>query len=797
MASLNPNYMLAPSLQQLFRDKDTGLPLSNGKVFFYRDISRAELKPVYQLSGVPGNYTYTALPNPVILDAVGAFPSAIYYFPFDESEQPPTTVDLYYIEVYDENDVLQFTREGYPDFAEDDTSGDVDVNFIPNGQFTLHTDLQNDGEIAAESTDIAPGNWKFIRSAGSTATDILLFNRVGSYTATPEGNPRYYVNPKNTAPGAGGDAVKDLRVVFRNVNRFASATQQYTFRFWGQNLLGGTVDVQLLLIKNYGTGGSAQDEVQLGPTLSVGTALAPYSVVFTFGENDTKTIGTGDDDTVSLALRFPGNQQYDAQFTDFSLLQGAKTGANFPTQTTQQDLYRAVMGSLPVPAYDGSDNYLGVVNVENGFIFDHSVVGTIVATIEDEADIGAPHHFCGGKMLKTSDRTNGVPNSRLEEKMYIPSLGVHKWGNGLDFCEITYSTSPPAGSLMLANNRAGVVAPVAIGAGLASFQLRTIHSGPDYHVLSSILGADLIQYETKFIGTNNGIGFGTAPFVFLNQYQDTSGVAGPSEDAVPLTYEITVTANAANALRDRYFEFSARDTDFGAVNDYYLWYASDGIGTDPSIGGRTGVRCDLENNDSTYSVAVKTIAALRGYHATNIICSDATSIAGGDYFTFQTKTASGTQDYYVYYTKDGAGADPAPGGIGIAVAVLTGDSAATVGSRTYAAINRAYFAVPDLRGRFLRGLQNSLDPDALIMDRGNRFSYYHPYLAGFTIGSEELSFNMDHGHAYDKFTSFANRESGPENNNITTTTSEILSTTNAGINESRPRNTAVNFKIHY
>jgi hypothetical protein len=42
-------FLLEPGLQELYRDKDTGLPLSNGQIIFFKDKARTELKPVYEL----------------------------------------------------------------------------------------------------------------------------------------------------------------------------------------------------------------------------------------------------------------------------------------------------------------------------------------------------------------------------------------------------------------------------------------------------------------------------------------------------------------------------------------------------------------------------------------------------------------------------------------------------------------------------------------------------------------------------------------------------------------------------
>src|SRR5690348_4999076 len=116
--SIDPRYMIASSLQEYFVDKDTGLPLSGGIVSFWNDTNRTLPKPVFMLSGSPPSYTYTELPNPLILSAVGT-PQyngndiVIYYYPYDANGN----VELYYVTVTANDSAPQFTREAWPNFS--------------------------------------------------------------------------------------------------------------------------------------------------------------------------------------------------------------------------------------------------------------------------------------------------------------------------------------------------------------------------------------------------------------------------------------------------------------------------------------------------------------------------------------------------------------------------------------------------------------------------------------------------------------------------------------------------------
>ncbi len=76
------------------------------------------------------------------------------------------------------------------------------------------------------------------------------------------------------------------------------------------------------------------------------------------------------------------------------------------------------------------------------------------------------------------------------------------------------------------------------------------------------------------------------------------------------------------------------------------------------------------------------VNGLKGVESTKVVTAAASTLNGGEYFTINSPATS----YYVWYSKDGAGADPAPGGQGIKVEVSDSDTAAEVAIKTAAAI---------------------------------------------------------------------------------------------------------------
>lgn len=178
--SLDERYFVTADLEEYFVDKDSGLPLAGGTLTFYRDVARSTPKAVYQLSGAPPNYTYTAMPNPIVLSSVGTVQNAggdnevIYYFPFDDEGN----LDLYYIVCRDSNGTEQFSREAWPNISSgnDPMQDNVPIqNQLSNPQFTqvfINENLSTVYTVSAATNQVfvfAP-DWDFVISGTGTVT---------------------------------------------------------------------------------------------------------------------------------------------------------------------------------------------------------------------------------------------------------------------------------------------------------------------------------------------------------------------------------------------------------------------------------------------------------------------------------------------------------------------------------------------------------------------------------------------------------------------------------------------------
>lgn len=782
--ALDSRYMIAPSVQEYFVDKDTGRPLAAGVVTFFQDEARTIKKPVYQLTGSPPDYTYTPLPNPCTLSSSGTFQDEDgndilpYYYPFDANGN----IQLYYITVYSSGNVLQFTRQGWPNFTATQVNAQNIINYIPNGQFLYHenipaTSSSAAGQITQAITILGPGGWTFERPALSSATDFVTFPRFNAITDNPTSNPRFATRIQNTVPGS-GDTFKDLRVKFKNVNQFASATQEYTLSFAAITNSGSSTDININVVKNFGTGGSSTTTTNVGTT-SIGTTYTVYNIPFIFGTNTTDTLGSLDDDFVQVAISLPTNAIFDVSFTDFILTPDNVVITSFPQTTEAEMSSQSIAGWLPTPDPNGFDLYLPITLGSEGFYYDSSNIGKIYTAVYPTAGIG--ERLCDGSQYETAAYSaDGIPNARLFNVLFNNgnSLNIPQFGTGTQYLT-AYISSGLTNQLRITTNAPGAVTPSSDGAIPTTFAInnRTFFEA-DYGVQGFINGSGSFLFLNDLSGTVSGAtGAGTSGFTIgsFSWLQNTS--------VTRQAYQVDTVS--AGALAGTYWQFANTTT------SYYMWFKVDGSGSDPAPGG-TGIQLDLLSAYDATEVANQVRECLSGFHITTVKTLAASLITPGSYFIINTATDS----YYVWYTVNGAGTDPAPSGKkGIKVAVLSTDTNAQVATKTQIAINSKYYAVPDYRGLFLRMQDSSLNWDA---GAASRFSNITT-LYGNNLGTLEYTAALGHAHSYtyDHPQSATGATTGGVTVWANSNTVVNANTAVVGTYESRPTNTYVNFFIKY
>lgn len=348
-------FFVEPSLQELFRDKDTGLPLSNGEIFFWKDKARTEPKPVYAITGAPDDPVYVPLANPLPLTGVGSTSDGfgndikIYYNPFDKNGDE----ELYFIEVFNESGVLQFTRASWPEqinTASDTTLTFVE-NFYQNSQFLNHLDVPNNGELSLDTTNLAYGGWVFMLPSGYTSNNSVVFERFPDYVENPTVSPRYAARVSSFNPNP-AESFKDLVWVNNNVNFLAEKTVSLQFEALSNN--GQETNVEVFYQKVYGTGGSATDETFVGSFTVIPTDWAKYTVSFTLSNNLAKTIGPDDDDEIRFIVRFPSDVSFDMSLVNFVLAEGEFEVMDHPDVSHYQSVLNSISSSMQGPDFDNS-----------------------------------------------------------------------------------------------------------------------------------------------------------------------------------------------------------------------------------------------------------------------------------------------------------------------------------------------------------------------------------------------------------------------------------------------------------
>lgn len=804
--ALDPLVVLCPPLQEYFVDKDSGAPLSGGVVTFYEDNDPTVLKPIYQLNG-NGHYSdasYIQLNNPLILSSVGTFMDnngndiIPYLFPYQGVPGGTNEIiDLYYITVYSAGGILQFTRSGWPNTATSGSSSNNElINYIPNPQFLLHnnnpitTNVTTAVPSDADVTYIAQGGWTFKVPHGTSSVNSINFVTNANYFTNPDitGDPRYLVNIECTVP-SNTDTFKDLCIAFPDVNKFASDSVEndYTFSFQGESLSGSSLPVQIRLLKYFGSGGSpsTSTDVPFGTgNLTIDITSKIYNIQGLFVSNAGFTLGTNNDDYLQIAIRLP-NLFSNIQLTDFILTNGAITITGFPVTTNSQMLDSSTAGWLPTPNPDGFDLYLPAVLTPTGLTFSNADVGKIYAAMYETLPIGELD--CNGtQYLGSGYSSDGIPYARLQSKWFNSTVNTNYFGNGINYASANY-TNVSSGSTTFRLNITSPGAGTIIDGGSVptGFTFATIADGYTSGCVGYISG--------NVTAIDNVIGAQTPPTAA------TSGFTIIDVRNTANSYHVfSIGVMAPTSLAGTYFTFST------SSGNFYMWFTVDGAGSDPAPGG-TGVKVNLLSTYIINEVARCVQDAISGFQTSLISPLIGSSVVAGSYFSITTPSSS---VYYVWYQVNGVGTDPnsmVAAANKILVNVLSTDTIATVVTKTLTAINMKYYAVPDLRGQFLRGWDAGagVDPDA-----GNRLTLNNIFETN-QLGSYQLDQYFSHLHSLAPNALLSATQTSGGSGAVAVLVSQptgspvqdanlVLGTTVlSGGNETRPQNTYVRWVVKY
>ena len=815
--STDPRFIACADLQQYFVDKDTGFPLDAGEVTFYSDVNRTIKKPVYQITGSPPSYTYSVLPNPMTLSSVGTFEYngadiIPYYFPYEGTpDDSNNTVELYYVTVTSKQPFLvpQFTREAWPPNVNNggDPISDAGYrNLIPNGQFWSHTDIVGTSQppvisLAGVDTQyIAQGGWTFSRTTGGASTFNNSFELINGAIPSLDDYPRYAFSYRCTSFDP-SDQVRDIGIEWQGVNKFTTGSppgsQSYTNFFAARSLDANTYTFDVRVIRYYGSGGSpsATTDTSVGSVI-IAPTYAYITVLIPNFPDEGGTLGTNNDDFVRIALRAPESSAA-VQFTDFVLTPGNVAITAFPLQTNADMMSRSIAGWVTQPNPDGSDLYLQPILTQKGMVWQHSEVGQIKSTIDIKNFTGSlcnddSYIICDGSAYPYDGYSPlGVPYYRLGDKLWDDVNDMPRTGTGVDYA-MGFITSTHTNFIRLVTNKAGLQTVTADGTNPTGFTFSTLYTGNvayQQNAFVTQLGNQIFSYDvTK--GSTTAANAGTSGFTI--SYDEINGITQQSNPGTHNFFYVTVNALPGVGT---YFTFSNT-----TPANFYVWFTIDGLGSDPAPGG-TGILVPLLSTYNLGTAAQLIREAMGGYQGSLIITVPAASIPAGAYFTFH---ANG-DDYVVWYKIGGVGTPPIVSGTLILVE-LNGDEAdEEVATLTIIAINKHQYAVPNLKGAFLRG--QNVGANNTPGDLGDTIRFNIPSQPAISnIMTYQWSQVLDHVHEYNEPPSITGPAgppvdpgyaAGPTEGSFPQITVFENYTGRYGSAETTPFNFTVNFIIKY
>jgi hypothetical protein len=793
--AIDSRYIISPSLEMYFVDKDSGFPLSNGRVYFYEDNNRTQLKDVFKLTGSPPNYSFAALPNPCSISAVGTLEDEFgnnvipYYFPYDQNGD----LQLYHVVVESSMGVPQFTRDAWPPNAVDGSSGsqtDSTLNLIPNGQFVTHNNIlanpvtgKLEGTITSPITEVAPGGWTFERPVTSTSLDNVSFIRSSTYVDDPTQNPRYSIRVV-TNGGSPSDSFKDLRVKYTDVNKFSSDTQKYTVFFSARTFSGPDFQLNLNIVKNYGTGGDPTDVFNV-TTFNITNAYEDFQFSFEFGSNLGKIIGPNNDDFVQLAFSMPTNSSLGFESTDFVLFIGEIQIDTFPPTSDKDFVNRSI--APDIPDYNAMDLGLPIVLTKSGLDYDRSAIGKIYASTLDYQEFG--ELLCDGAPYRSDDISiDGIPYRRLRNKLMTlnfpgENYNMPPFGTGKDYVT---ASSISTDSFVISANKAQTLSSTADGAVSTGFIFHDVAIGEASESSTGLQAWQTSDDGSYYLVENyfNGITDLTVFFsstatqtMITNNTGEDGGVIGTPSVKALLKFRSTGLPAASSYVR-----MPLANTP--AIVSPVFWFAVDGVGTPPgvSVEKRIDLFSDMGGDDVAYCLSRRITGAQVSY----IKVLSGLSTPPNSYFIFY---ATG-QLYYVWYNLNGLGVNPnVPNGIGIPVVYSLSDTETDIKTKTIRSVNDIYYSVPDLRGLTIKGWTLDKTLDLNFQNRfcrnGARYNDPQINLPGY-IGSNQPNSILGHGH-----------ETGTIAGSIrVVATSNVFSETE-GVTYGSPQNDVGNIALNY
>lgn len=700
-----------PTFHVVFREQD-GTPLIGGSVYWYKASDHSTLKNVYEDRDLTID-----LPNPtplnaagIVSDATGA-PKPVYladdenYFVavYRAGESPPIDIPIQTVDDWNADNA--FSTKPQIDEV-------VTTNFIPNAQFrsliNAKTLYSSDDLNVTNNILIARNNW-YLRRDVLTSTNVIEFKEFISGQTDVPFNPKYYLNFSCSV--ASTEIEKDITVDIGDVQTFSN--QEMTFAIWAKS---STISqIEIIADQDFGSGGSSQVQTVVD-SFQLTNTWVQYNTTFTVADVSGKTVGT--DNKFRIRVRVPLNAICNIDFVMCQQNFG-NTVLEFDYQPAIDNDGNASKDAIPQPAESQADAGKSLTIIEDGITNEWRSNPPVGSTIGFAGDT-APDGF----LPCDNDSYSGI-----EKTTYANLYDVikNKYGFGADgFYPINYNAD------ITIHNTKKDTSVTNIIDGTTGFTFLTVREGSDLGFLTDTRWSSTIATipQNAVVVTNKVNGAVTASSAQTSGFTVTVHQTGHGSQP-----EITfITPTAASGLAGKYFFISSTTT------DYYVWFKESGTGTDPAIGGRTGIEVAVNTGDTLLQVYAAIFFALGGCEQSKITCNAASTLTPGDNFLIYNSTIT----FVPWYRVGGAGSEPATAGTKFPIDVDTADTAIQVATKTRDALARVFFQTPKYGGYFMRVFDNGagVDPDA-----ATRYPTLGFEQSGDNVGTLQNDENKLHSHS--------------------------------------------------
>lgn len=332
-------------LQDYFVDKTTSEALAGGVITLYKDNQRQTLKNWYYQDGVYPDYSFKALPNPMVLSSVGTIQDVNgndvipFFYPYVEDGS--TNTETYYITVDNSNGQRQFTRQNFPYLASGESGTDIPTyqNLIVNGRFWRNitkisgapnytpqtTDLTNETNLVvcpSQHDGFHQPDIRFIKNITGGADSLTFYSfSSGSDPFENAIRPEYYLSHLCTS--AISNDVKYYQFPISLHLKTLDSVDAVSSILAKGNDGNSNNKITLKLVKYYGSDTNNEDVKTIGTELSLTESWTRQVQKFTFPSSANFAGSQTGDDAYYLRIELPTGKTFNLSFAIPSIYLGS------------------------------------------------------------------------------------------------------------------------------------------------------------------------------------------------------------------------------------------------------------------------------------------------------------------------------------------------------------------------------------------------------------------------------------------------------------------------------------------